>query len=164
MTMMAPIPLPNSTSIINQTMALADKGLKLRDMRNHPEQTLAKADTATKLMIFENEFALAKRRGLPYPRSWNEVNRLLNANYRQQDFNALGTPHRYIGSMNDLKKAFKSVHAAYEDLDSAWVVRTCKRCGKEFVLSYRQTRWYERVGLDLPDRCEECSHKTEGGI
>ena len=53
MTMMAPIPLPNSTSIINQTMALADKGLKLRDMRNHPEQTLAKADTATKLMIFE---------------------------------------------------------------------------------------------------------------
>lgn len=153
---LAPRALPNSTSVINQTLALAHSDVRLKDMWAHPTEALEKADSATKLLVFENDFAAAKRSGMGYPRSWSEINRLLNTNYRPQDFNALGIKHGYISNMRDLKQAFKSVHAAYDDLNAPWVTRTCAGCGKEYSLSYWMVKWYTRRGLPLPKRCGGC--------
>lgn len=34
--------------------------------------------------------------------------------------------------------------------------RVCKQCGKEFELSEGEIRFYEKKGLELPKRCQQC--------
>lgn len=149
--------LPNSVSVINQCLTIGDKQVKLKDMAQAPKEAFEKSDTLTKLFILENEFTLAKQMQMPYPRSWSEINRLLNENYSQGDFNALdpGKEGRYISCMGDLRKAFRSAHKAYENLDTDWYVYHCS-CGKEIRLSYRQVRWYKNKRLPVPTLCDEC--------
>ena len=39
--------------------------------------------------------------------------------------------------------------------------RVCKQCGKEFELSESEIRFYERKGLELPKRCQECRDQNK---
>ncbi len=43
--------------------------------------------------------------------------------------------------------------------------RTCKQCGKEYILTQQEIDFYNSKGLDLPKRCKECrelNKKQEG--
>lgn len=40
--------------------------------------------------------------------------------------------------------------------------RTCKQCGKEFELSDSEIKFYQRKGLELPKRCQECRDRNKG--
>ena len=40
--------------------------------------------------------------------------------------------------------------------------RVCKQCGKEFELSEGELRFYEKKGLDLPKRCQQCREQKTG--
>ena len=153
-------PSLNPTSVINQSLVLSRRGhhVALKDLTGkEARKVLAQADTLSKLLILENEFALCKQRDLPYPYTWAEVNALLNASYTRGDFNALGVP--YVDSMNTLKKAFKAAHQAYDDLHAPWATYTCPMCGEEISLSYYQVCWYRERGLEVPAWCENCVGK-----
>jgi hypothetical protein len=38
------------------------------------------------------------------------------------------------------------------------IVRKCKRCGKYFILSYKESKFYESKDLCIPKRCSRCRH------
>ncbi len=40
--------------------------------------------------------------------------------------------------------------------------RVCKQCGKEFELSEGELRFYEKKGLELPKRCQQCREQKTG--
>ena len=40
--------------------------------------------------------------------------------------------------------------------------RVCKQCGKEFELSEGEIRFYEKKGLELPKRCQQCREQKTG--
>ena len=40
--------------------------------------------------------------------------------------------------------------------------RVCKQCGKEFELSEGEIRFYEKKGLELPKRCQQCRDQKTG--
>ena len=40
--------------------------------------------------------------------------------------------------------------------------RVCKQCGKEFELSEGEIRFYEKKGLELPKRCQQCRDQKAG--
>lgn len=40
--------------------------------------------------------------------------------------------------------------------------RICKQCGKEFELSDSEIKFYQRKGLELPKRCQECRNRNKG--
>ncbi len=42
--------------------------------------------------------------------------------------------------------------------------RTCKQCGKEFELSDSEIKFYQRKGLELPKRCQECRNQNKGAV
>ena len=40
--------------------------------------------------------------------------------------------------------------------------RVCKQCGKEFELSEGEIRFYEKKGIELPKRCQQCRDQKAG--
>ena len=41
------------------------------------------------------------------------------------------------------------------------VVKTCKDCGTEFIITADNKKWYEEKGFKLPERCEDCRKKRK---
>ena len=40
--------------------------------------------------------------------------------------------------------------------------RTCKQCGKEFVISGSEINFYKSKNLSIPKRCKECRDSNKG--
>ena len=38
----------------------------------------------------------------------------------------------------------------------AWEIRTCKDCGKYFILSLSEEKWFAMRGMESPKRCMAC--------
>lgn len=85
---------------------------------------------------------------------WDKVNRLLTENVSEYDFNfnLIDAP---VHSLDELCRVRESCIQA-SVLGGSWQRRTCKDCGRTFLMSYSEVTFFERNQLRVPKRCPEC--------
>ena len=88
--------------------------------------------------------------------NWDKVNEILTANRSEYDFNVF----QRIESAEALAAARADCLASSMDF-GVWQVHTCKDCGKEFYMSYREVKFFESKALHIPKRCKNCRAKKK---
>lgn len=83
---------------------------------------------------------------------WDKVNRLLMENVSEYDFNLIDAP---VHSLDELCRVRESCIQA-SVLGGSWQRRTCKDCGRTFLMNYSEVTFFERNQLRVPKRCPEC--------
>lgn len=125
---------------------------------------LLQEDTPTKLLIAAELFDDAKELNLPKPYTYAECNQILNANYRQGDFNAL--PDNFVKNKASLKKAARAAEKAKQKpYTIPWHKHWCQTegCKNEVLLTKAEYDWFEEHGYELPTYCPECMKKLSKG-
>lgn len=83
---------------------------------------------------------------------WDKVNRLLTENVSEYDFKLIDSP---IQSLDELCHVRETCIQA-SVLGGPWQQRTCKDCGRTFLMDYSEVMFFERNQLRVPKRCPEC--------
>lgn len=83
---------------------------------------------------------------------WDKVNHLLTENVGEYDFNLIDAP---IHSLDELCHVRESCIQSTV-MGGPWQRRTCKDCGRTFLMSYSEVAFFERNQLHAPKRCPEC--------
>ena len=56
-------------------------------------------------------------------------------------------------------KRYKTCRDCYERKNTIWMRRECKDCGRTFEITLGEKEYFERNGLNLPTRCDDCRKK-----
>jgi hypothetical protein len=93
--------------------------------------------------------------------NWDKVNEILTTNRNEYDFNFF----KRIESVDALMLARADCMVAPMNIDgcSIWQSHTCKDCGKPFMMSYKEVKFYENKQLHIPKRCKSCRDKRKVG-
>lgn len=87
---------------------------------------------------------------------WDEINELLFHDRDKHGFNLVS----HVSSYKDISEIWNFVRLAIENPHKgAWHKRVCRTCGKEFILSLGNYRFFTQDSMYLPNNCESCRHK-----
>ena len=88
--------------------------------------------------------------------NWDKVNEILTTNRNEYDFNAF----QRIENVETLA-AMRADCLASSMGFGVWQIHTCKDCGKEFYMSYKEVKFFESKEFHIPKRCKYCRDKRK---
>ena len=96
---------------------------------------------------------------------WDKVNRLLTENVDEYDFNLIDAPIHLLDELCHVQES--CIQATV--MGGPWQRRTCKDCGRTFLMSYGEAEFFKLKLLHVPKRCPKCravrkERKNSGAI
>lgn len=87
---------------------------------------------------------------------WDEINELLFHDVDRHGFNMI----THVESYKDLAELYNLVKRAIENPHTGdWHKRTCRTCGKPFVLSLGNYQFFCQDSMYIPNNCPSCRRK-----
>lgn len=119
--------------------------------------TLQKMPLWMRLNFFCNKLSKAIKDGHTDDEvKWDYINDMCTNGLNEFDYNM----YEPVTTFGEFEAQRFDVICATEGI-GPWHKHKCKDCGEEFYMTYKEVRFYEEQGLNLPKRCKACREKRK---
>lgn len=117
-----------------------------------PYSYLLHQSMINKLLIIENEFILSDKYNQNPPYTYDEIMKILQANYVPGDFNCIP----FIHDNSTLQEAFRNAHRAQSNPNAPYYSCMCNECKRtNLVFTKRDMDLYSKMHY-IPQYCPKC--------